>query len=54
MNDLPENIEINGIVAMNQPITQSDDLAPWYLRILRAFVRRRPACGFPDDFEQPN
>lgn len=37
---------------MNEPVAESDNFAPRYLRVLRAFTDRRSAGRFTDDFEQ--
>ena len=54
IDDLPKNIEIDGIIAVDQSIAQPDNLTPRYLRMLSAFVVRRSARGFTDDFQQAN
>jgi hypothetical protein len=50
----PKNVEINSIVAMNQPISEPDNLRPGDARVLLPGVNAHPVCGLTDNFEEPD
>src|SRR5712692_9461235 len=54
VQDLPEDVEIDGIVAVNETIAQRDNLTPRYLRILGTLVYWHSAGRLAHDFEEPN
>ncbi len=53
-DDLPENIEIECIVAMDQPIAQTNDLLQGNRGILLSDLRRDAVGCFSDDFQEPH
>jgi hypothetical protein len=52
--DLPEDIKINLIVAVDQPVSQAHDLRPGNFWEARAFFFGNPVGRFADNLKQPN
>src|SRR5712692_7513222 len=52
--DVPQDVEINGIVTVNQPIAQTHDYGPRNVGMAEAFFGGYPACRFADDLKQPD
>jgi hypothetical protein len=52
-DDFPEDVEVDEVVTVDQPIAGAHDLAPRdrWLAILKPF--RHPACSFSDDLDEP-
>jgi hypothetical protein len=52
--DFPENIHINGIVAMNQPMTKTDNLRPGNGGGFLSGVNGNLAGRLADNFQEPD
>lgn len=50
--DVPQDVRINGVVPMDQPIPQADDVGPRDLAVVRPEVCADPARGFSHDLQQ--
>ena len=51
VDDLPDQIEVDVEVTVDDAVAQSDDLTPWDLRISAVGVCRDARGSFADDFE---
>ena len=51
-DDLPEDIEIHGVVTVDESVPQADDLRPGDTGIAGALDLGHAAGGFADDFQQ--
>src|SRR6266851_9446083 len=52
--DVPQDVEVNGIVTVNQPIAQTHDFGPRNVGMAEAFFGGYAACRFADDLKQPD
>lgn len=53
VDDLPDQVEVDVEVTVDDAVAQSDDLTPWDFRISTVGVGRDARGGFADDFENP-
>lgn len=53
-DDLPEDVEVDVVVAVNQPVAQADNLRPQDAGIPHPLRRRHATGRFANDFEQPD
>src|SRR5713226_4307505 len=52
--DVPKDVEVNGIVTVNQPNAQTHDFGPRNVGMAEAFFGGYAACRFADDLKQPD
>jgi hypothetical protein len=52
--DVPQDVEVNGIVTVNQPIAQTHDFGPRNVGMAEPFFGGYAACRFADDLKQPD
>jgi len=50
--DLPENIEIDFVIAMDQPISQADNLRPGDFGDAGALILGNTVCRLPNNLKQ--
>jgi len=53
-DDAPKDVEVHGIVPMDEAIPQTHDLRPRNGRMTGASLRRNPRRGLADDLEKPD
>ena len=53
-DDFPENVEIDVVVAVYEPVAQGDNLHPRNAGVLGALSGRDTARRFADDLQQPH
>ena len=51
-NDLPEDVEVNRIVAVNQAVPKTDELWPWDVRLEGLHLRGDAVRGLADDLQE--
>jgi hypothetical protein len=51
LNDIPQDIQIHGVIAVDQPIAQPNDFGPGYLPMSLLTSLRNPRRGLPDDLD---
>jgi len=53
-DNFPENVEIDGVISVNQPIAQTDYLRPRYRRMTSPCAWRYAAGSLTDNLKQTN
>ncbi len=54
MDDVPKNVEVDGIVAVDEAVPQADHVRPRDLRTSASRPVGKPGRRFADDFQQPH